>query len=250
MTGVLQLSGVRKAFGGLVAADDVSFSVTAGAIHGLIGPNGAGKTTLFSLITGFYRADSGKVVFDGTDVTAFSTSARARRGLVRTFQSNLLFGEQTALENVVSGGLGTRPRRAFDWLLERPAERAVMTEAGREVLHSCGLGDKHDVPARSLSHGQQRILGIAVALAARPRLLLLDEPFTGMTAREKDALVEIIQSIRARGASIVLVEHDMRAVMRLCDRITVLNFGRVLAEGAPDQVRRQPDVMAAYLGTA
>ena len=250
MTGILQLSGVRKAFGGLVAADDVSFAVAAGAIHGLIGPNGAGKTTLFSLITGFYRADSGKVVFDGTEVTALSTSARARRGLIRTFQSNLLFAEQTALENVVSGGLGTRPRQALDWLFERPTERAAVTAAAREILHSCGLGNKADVPAGSLSHGQQRILGIAVALAARPRLMLLDEPFTGMTAREKDALVDIIQSIRARGATIVLVEHDMRAVMRLCDRITVLNFGKVLAEGAPDQVRRHPDVMAAYLGTA
>ena len=250
MTGILELSGLRKAFGGLVAADDVSFTVTAGAIHGLIGPNGAGKTTLFSLITGFYRADSGRVVFDGTEVTALSTSARARRGLIRTFQSNLLFAEQTALENVVSGGLGTRPRQALDWLFERPTERAAVTAAAREILHSCGLGNKADVPAASLSHGQQRILGIAVALAARPRLMLLDEPFTGMTAREKDALVDIIQSIRARGATIVLVEHDMRAVMRLCDRITVLNFGKVLAEGAPDQVRRHPDVMAAYLGTA
>jgi branched-chain amino acid transport system ATP-binding protein len=250
MTGILQLLAVRKAFGGLVAADDVSFSVAAGTIHGLIGPNGAGKTTLFSLITGFYRADSGTVVFDGTNVTPMSTSARARRGLVRTFQSNLLFGEQSALENVVSGGLGTRSRQPFDWLLERPSQRAAVMETAREILQSCSLGDKSEVPAGSLSHGQQRILGIAVALAARPRLLLLDEPFTGMTAREKDALVEIVQSIRARGASIVLVEHDMRAVMRLCDRITVLNFGKVLAEGTPDQVRRHPDVMAAYLGTA
>jgi branched-chain amino acid transport system ATP-binding protein len=250
MTGILQLLAVRKAFGGLVAADDVSLSVVAGTIHGLIGPNGAGKTTLFSLITGFYRADSGTVVFDGTNVTPMSTSARAKLGLVRTFQSNLLFSEQSAIDNVVSGGLGTRSRQAFDWLFERPSQRAAVMETAREILQSCGLGDKAEVSAGSLSHGQQRILGIAVALAARPRLLLLDEPFTGMTAREKDALVEIVQSIRARGASIVLVEHDMRAVMRLCDRITVLNFGKVLAEGTPDQVRRHPDVMAAYLGTA
>ncbi len=250
MTGILQLLAVRKAFGGLLAADEVSLSVVAGTIHGLIGPNGAGKTTLFSLITGFYRADSGTVVFDGTNVTPMSTSARARLGLVRTFQSNLLFSEQSAIENVVSGGLGTRSRQAFDWLFERPSQRAAVMERAREILQSCGLGDKAEVPAGSLSHGQQRILGIAVALAAGPRLLLLDEPFTGMTAREKDALVEIVQSIRARGASIVLVEHDMRAVMRLCDRITVLNFGKVLAEGTPDQVRRHPDVMAAYLGTA
>lgn len=250
MMGILQLLGVRKAFGGLIAADDVSFSVAAGTIHGLIGPNGAGKTTLFSLITGFYRTDSGKIVFDGADITALSTSARAKRGLVRTFQSNLLFGEQTALENVVSGGLGIGSRHAFDWLFERPSQRAHVIRKAREVLHTCGLDDKANVSAGSLSHGQQRILGIAVALAARPRLLLLDEPFTGMTAHEKDGLFEIVRTICARGTSIILVEHDMRAVMRLCDRITVLNFGKVLAEGTPDQVHRHPDVMAAYLGTA
>ena len=250
MTDILQLSGVRKAFGGLVAVDDISFSVAAGAIHGLIGPNGAGKTTLFSLITGFYRADAGKVIFDDADVTTLPTSARARRGLVRTFQSNLLFKEQTVLGNVISGGLGSRPRQAFEWLVEHPARHAAIVATAQEILDFCGLSGKADLPADSLSHGQQRILGIAVALAARPRLLLLDEPFTGMTAREKDALVGIVQSIRARGASIILVEHDMRAVMRLCDCITVLNFGRVLAEGSPDQVRRHRDVMVAYLGAA
>jgi branched-chain amino acid transport system ATP-binding protein len=247
---LLELSALRKAFGGLVAADDVSVSIEPNAIHGLIGPNGAGKTTLFSLITGFYRVDSGMVRFAGTDVTGLTTSARARRGLVRTFQSNLLFGDQTVLENVASGALVSRPRHAFDWLYERKADREATTTAARDILDFCRLTDKADVRARDLSHGQQRVLGIAIALAARPRLLLLDEPFTGMTAREKDDLATMIQAIRARGTTIVLVEHDMRAVMRLCERITVLNFGRVLAEGTPDQVRRHPDVMAAYLGTA
>ena len=247
---ILELSALRKAFGGLVAADDVTVSIAADAIHGLIGPNGAGKTTLFSLITGFYRADSGLVRFDGADVTGLTTSARARRGLVRTFQSNLLFSDQTVLENVASGALISRPRHAFDWLYERKADRIRATGAAREILDFCRLTDKADIVAHDLSHGQQRVLGIAVALAAQPRLLLLDEPFTGMTAREKDDLVTMIQAIRARGTTIILVEHDMRAVMRLCDRITVLNFGKVLAEGTPDQVRRHPDVMAAYLGTA
>ena len=244
---LLELSALRKAFGGLVATDDVSVSIAPNAIHGLIGPNGAGKTTLFSLITGFYRANSGTVRFDRTDVSGLTTSARARRGLV-TLQSNLLFGDQTVLENVVSGALISRPRHAFDWLYERKADREAGTAAARDILDFCRLTDKADVSARGLSHGQQRVLGIAVALAARPRLLLLDEPFTGMTAREKDDLATMIQSIRARGTTIILVEHDMRAVMRLCDRITVLNFGRVLAEGTPEQVRRHPDVMAAYLG--
>lgn len=247
---ILELNALRKAFGGLVATDDVTVSVAADAIHGLIGPNGAGKTTLFSLITGFYRADSGSVRFDGVDVTGLTTSARARRGLVRTFQSNLLFSDQTVLENVASGALISRPRHAFDWLYERKVDRATANKAARDILDFCHLTDRADVAARDLSHGQQRVLGIAVALAARPRLLLLDEPFTGMTAREKDNLVTMIQAIRGRGTTIILVEHDMRAVMRLCDRITVLNFGKVLAEGAPEQVRRHPDVMAAYLGTA
>jgi branched-chain amino acid transport system ATP-binding protein len=247
---ILELNVLRKAFGGLVATDDVSVSIAADAIHGLIGPNGAGKTTLFSLVTGFYRADSGTVRFDGADVTGLTTSARARLGLVRTFQSNLLFSDQTVLENVASGTLISRPRHAFDWFYERKADRARATAAAHEILDFCRLADKADIAARALSHGQQRILGIAVALAARPRLLLLDEPFTGMTAREKDELVTMIQEIRARGTTIILVEHDMRAVMRLCHRITVLNFGKVLAEGSPEQVRRHPDVMAAYLGTA
>jgi branched-chain amino acid transport system ATP-binding protein len=247
---ILELNALRKAFGGLVATDDVTVSVTADAIHGLIGPNGAGKTTLFSLITGFYRADSGSVRFNGADVTGLTTSARARRGLVRTFQSNLLFSDQTVLENVASGALISRPRHALDWLYERKPDRATANRAAREILDFCHLTDRADVAARDLSHGQQRVLGIAVALAAQPRLLLLDEPFTGMTAREKDDLVTMIQAIRGRGTTIILVEHDMRAVMRLCDRITVLNFGKVLAEGTPEQVRRHPDVMAAYLGTA
>ena len=247
---ILELNALRKAFGGLIATDDVTISVAADAVHGLIGPNGAGKTTLFSLITGFYRADTGSVRFDGMDVTGLTTSARARRGLVRTFQSNLLFNDQSVLENVASGALISRPRHALDWLYERKVDRVKANKAAREILDFCRLSDRADVAARDLSHGQQRVLGIAVALAARPRLLLLDEPFTGMTAREKDELVTMIQAIRARGATIILVEHDMRAVMRLCDRITVLNFGKVLAEGTPEQVRRHPDVMAAYLGTA
>jgi ABC-type branched-subunit amino acid transport system ATPase component len=250
VTALLELTGLRKTFGGLVAIENVSAAVEVGAIHGLIGPNGAGKTTLFSIITGFYRPDAGSVVFDGSDVTGLSTAARARRGLVRTFQSNLLFAEQTALENVVYGALVSRPRHALDWLIERQDHRAAALHDARQTLDFCRIGDKAATRAVDLSHGQQRVLGIAVALAARPRLLLLDEPFTGMTAREKDSLVAMIREIRDRGTTIILVEHDMRAVMQLCDRITVLNFGKVIAEGSPDEVRRHPEVMAAYLGAA
>jgi branched-chain amino acid transport system ATP-binding protein len=248
MSALLELQTLRKAFGGLVAIDNVAATISANAIHGLIGPNGAGKTTLFSIVTGFYRADAGKVVYDGADVTRFSTAERARRGLVRTFQSNLLFVEQTTLENVATGALISRPRHAFDWFSDRAADHDEALWEARQTLDFCRLGDKAETFAIDLSHGQQRVLGIAVALAAKPRLLLLDEPFTGMTAGEKDALVAMIRAIRDRGTTIVLVEHDMRAVMQLCDRITVLNFGKVIAEGTPEEVRRHPEVMAAYLG--
>ena len=250
MSALLGLQSLRKAFGGLVATDSVTASVSAGAIHGLIGPNGAGKTTLFSIVTGFYRPDAGKVVYDGADVTRLSAAERARRGLVRTFQSNLLFVEQTVLENVATGALISRPRHAFDWFSDRAADRDEALREARQILEFCCLGDKAGLRAVDLSHGQQRVLGIAVALAAKPRLLLLDEPFTGMTAGEKDSLVAMIRAIRNRGTTIVLVEHDMRAVMQLCDRITVLNFGKVIAEGTPEEVRRHPEVMAAYLGAA
>jgi len=248
MTTVLELQDICKSFGGLAAADAVSLSVEENAIHGLIGPNGAGKTTLFSLITGYYRADRGKIVYRGEDVTAASTSARARVGLIRTFQSNILFLEESVFANVLMGGLSRAPRHSFDWFYRRP-DLAVqpMTEA-HTILDFIGLTSRSQVAARDLSHGQQRLLGIGVALAARPRLLLLDEPFTGMTGREKDGLMNIIKAIRARETTIVLVEHDMRAVMRLCDRITVLNFGKVLAEGTPEFVRQHPDVISAYLG--
>jgi branched-chain amino acid transport system ATP-binding protein len=250
MSALLELQSLRKAFGGLVATDNVTATISSGAIHGLIGPNGAGKTTLFSIITGFYRPDAGRVIYDGADVTPLSTAGRARRGLVRTFQSNLLFVEQTALENVATGALMSRTRHAFDWFSDRAGDHDAALLEARQILDYCRLGDKAETRAIDLSHGQQRVLGIAVALAARPRLLLLDEPFTGMTAGEKDGLVTMIRGIRDRGTTIVLVEHDMRAVMQLCERITVLNFGKVIAEGTPEEVRRHPEVMAAYLGAA
>lgn len=247
---ILQLQNLTRAFGGLVAINDISLSVEKGVVHGLIGPNGAGKTTLFSLITGFYQPDRGKVVFAGNDVTAQPTSMRARNGLVRTFQSNLLFAEDTALENVRKGSLAKDRRHAFDWLREHRGWHGETERNAETILAFCGLKDKRAAKAKELSHGQQRQLGIAIALAAKPQVLLLDEPFTGMTGREKDDLMLIIRSIRDEGVTLVLVEHDMRAVMRLCDRITVLNFGKVLTEGDPDHVRQHPEVIAAYLGVS
>ena len=246
---VLELQNLTKTFGGLIAANDVNLSVERGMVHGLIGPNGAGKTTLFSLITGFYTPDRGKIIFDGTDVTMLSTSRRARIGLVRTFQSNLLFSEDTVLENVRKGSLAKDRRHALDWITQRRGWHDEAERNTRSILAFCGLGDKMSVRARELSHGLQRQLGIAIALATKPEVLLLDEPFTGMTGGEKNNLMSMIQAIRKGGTTIVLVEHDMRAVMRLCDRITVLNFGKVLTEGDPDHVRKHPEVIAAYLGT-
>lgn len=247
---ILSLHEVTKAFGGLVAVNRATFSVEPGSIHGLIGPNGAGKTTLFSLITGFYRPTMGRVELDGEDITRFPTSARARKGLVRTFQGTVLFSDLTVEENIANGMLAESPSPWTDWLFEGTASRSSRQERSAAIMDYSRLSDLRDVVAKDLSHGQQRVLGIAIALAANPRVLLLDEPFTGMTASEKDRLAEMLRRIREDGTTIVLVEHDMRTVMRLSDVITVLNFGSVLTEGTPEQVRRHPEVMAAYLGSA
>ena len=245
---VLELSNVTKAFGGLVAVNDATFSVESSTIHGLIGPNGAGKTTLFSLIAGFYRPSVGRIILEGRDITRLSTSDRARRGLVRTFQGTVLFPDQTSRENIQNGSLAQTGNR-FGNLFDTRAAKRARTEQAEQILEFCMLSEVANTAARDLSHGQQRVLGIAIALAAKPRVLLLDEPFTGMTANEKDRLVEMLERIRASGTTIMLVEHDMRSVMRLCSIITVLNFGTVLIEGTPEQVRRHPEVIAAYLGT-
>ncbi|MGO6881400.1 ABC transporter ATP-binding protein [Rhizobium ruizarguesonis] len=246
----LSLNGVTKAFGGLVAVNDVTLGIETGSIHGLIGPNGAGKTTLFSLITGFYRPTAGRVELNGEDITPLSTSLRARKGLVRTFQGTVLFPDQTVAQNIANGLLAVGRGSWSDSFIESTVYKHIRQNEVEKLLAFSRLGELRNASARDLSHGQQRVLGIAIALAARPKVLLLDEPFTGMTASEKDRLVEMLQEIRKNGTTIVLVEHDMRTVMRLCDVITVLNFGRVLTEGTPEQVRRHPEVMSAYLGTA
>ncbi|MFO1170120.1 MAG: ABC transporter ATP-binding protein [Hyphomicrobiaceae bacterium] len=246
---ILELRGVSKRFGGLVAVDDVNLGVEKGTIHGLIGPNGAGKTTLFSLITGFYRPTAGRVRFADTDITDHSTSARARMGLIRTFQATVLFPEMSVAENVQNGMLGDAVGRWQDWVVNSSGAIRERNATCEEILAFTGLSGLRNVSARDLSHGQQRVLGMAIALAAKPQLLLLDEPFTGMTAAEKDSLIVMLGKVRESGTTITLVEHDMRTVMRLCDMITVLNFGRVLTNGTPDEVRRNPEVIAAYLGT-
>jgi branched-chain amino acid transport system ATP-binding protein len=248
-TPILEVDGLSRRFGGLTAVAELSFRVEFGEIRGLIGPNGAGKTTTFNVISGFYPPSVGRVVFAGTDVSGWPTHRVAGLGLVRTFQQTTLFQELSVLENVLVG----RHLAAGHGLLvalfgrDRAAEETARAAAG-ELLDFFGLADRADEPAGILPHGLQRRLGLAVALAAEPRMLLLDEPFTGMNPEETRQMMELVRRIRDRGVTILLVEHDMAAVMGLCDRITALNFGRLLAEGTPEAIRAHPEVIEAYLG--
>ena len=248
---ILEVRGLTRRFGGLFAVSDLSFSVEAGEIRGLIGPNGAGKTTTFNVMSGFYPPSGGRVLFLGSDISGMSTNAIAARGLVRTFQATTLFQELTVLENVLVGCHLQARASPFRALLgtDRPREDAARAKAA-EILAFFGLGERRDDLGVSLPHGLQRALGMAVALAADPKLLLLDEPFTGMNPEETRRMMNVVRKVRDRGITILLVEHDMQAVMGLCDRITVLNFGRLLAEGTPEEVRRHPQVIEAYLGAA
>ena len=203
------------------------------------------------MISGFFPPTSGCVWFRGEDVAGLRTSAIAARGLVRTFQATTVFQELTVIENVLVGcHLQTRPNPLRAVLGTDRRREAAARDRALEILHFLGLGERRDDPGMSLPHGLQRALGIAVALAADPKLLLLDEPFTGMNPEETRRMMEVVRRVRGRGVTILLVEHDMQAVMGLCDRITVLDFGRLLTEGTPDEVRRHPGVIEAYLGAA
>ena len=249
MTPVLQTRGLGRAFGALRAVADVSLTVPPGELRAVIGPNGAGKTTLFHLISGLLPPTAGRVFFDGDDVTALSAPARCRRGVSRTFQITSVFPELSVLENVriavqlKAGGnfqlLGGRG------LIETTARRA------RESLEFLGLAGRSAEPAATLPHGDQRLLEIAMALAQEPQLLLLDEPTQGLAAEDTAATVAVIRQIaRERKLTILLVEHDMDVVFDLADRISVLHFGQLIAEGTPEEIRANPAVQKAYLGDA
>ena len=248
---LLEVRDLSRHFGGLAAVNNLSFSVDEGVIHGLIGPNGAGKTTTFNVISGFYRPTAGEVLFDGRRISGQRPSRIAARGVVRTFQATTLFQELSVFENVLIGCHLRSQVGPISALFgtSRRAERASETRAA-EILEFLGLGDRRDDETVNLPHGHQRALGIAVALAAEPKLILLDEPFTGMNPEETRQMMKLVERVRSEGVTVLLVEHDMQAVMGLCERITVLSFGELLAQGTPDEIRADPAVIEAYLGTA
>ena len=248
---LLETRRLSKSFGGLRAVDDVDIAVAAGSITGIIGPNGAGKTTFFNLISRALPATSGRIVFDGDDVTALQAYQVARRGLARTFQSTTLFADATAIDNVLIGYRQRTSAGLFDAMVRSARlarEEREADVAAREALAGAGLDAVAARPAKSLSQEQQKRLAIAVALVAKPKMLLLDEPFAGINGNQTRGLMAFIESIAAGGVTIVLIEHQMQVVMQLCRRIMVLDYGKKIAEGAPAEIRRDPAVLDAYLG--
>jgi branched-chain amino acid transport system ATP-binding protein len=248
---VLHIQGASKRFGGLQALSDVHLSIRRGEVYGLIGPNGAGKTTFFNVITGLYTPDSGQFVLAGKPYKPQAVHQVARAGITRTFQNIRLFADMTALENVMvgrhtrssSGVLGALLRsRSFR------AEEAAIRQKAAELLDYVGIAHLAHLRARTLSYGDQRRLEIARALATEPQLIALDEPAAGMNGTEKVVLRQLIDKIRADGRTVLLIEHDVKLVMGLCDRLTVLDYGKVIAQGTPAQVQSNEQVIAAYLG--
>jgi branched-chain amino acid transport system ATP-binding protein len=246
---ILETRGLTRAFGALRAVADVDLVVAPGELRAIIGPNGAGKTTLFHLISGVVRPTSGAVRFRGADVTALAAHARCRRGISRTFQITSLFGDLTVLENV---RIAIQLKRGGNFRLLGGKTLLLDTERrARETLGFLRLEDRARLPASTLPHGEQRLLEIAMALAQEPDVLLLDEPTQGLSAEETAATIAVIRTIaRERNLTILLVEHDMDVVFNLADRISVLHFGQVIADGSPAEVRANVDVQKAYLGTA
>jgi branched-chain amino acid transport system ATP-binding protein len=245
------VKGITKRFGGLVALDDVSFSVEEGEIRGLIGPNGAGKSVMFKTIAGFYKPNQGQVVYQGNNITGIGASAVAKRGLIRTFQETTLFQEFSVYENVLVGCHLRARANLFAALFRTDHNRQKEAEVKTlEVLEFMRLMDRKDQLALNLPLGSQRALAVAIALAAEPKLLLLDEPFAGMNPEETSQMMQMVKRVQESGVTIVLVEHDMKAVMGLSEKLMVLNFGQLLADGSPEEIRSNDQVIEAYLGSA
>ena len=238
-------------FGGLAAIDNLDFQVKSGNIHGLIGPNGSGKTTLFNLISGIYKPTAGSIVFEGKSIAGHRTDEVTRAGIARTFQNIRLFGDMTVWENLLVGRHCRLKQTIFDDIFATSAKRREEGEAREkleELLKLFKMERLRDELAKNLPYGLQRELEIMRAMASEPRLLLLDEPAAGMNPQETAQLMQQIQLLRERGFTVLVVEHDMRLVMNICDRITVLNYGKKIAEGAPREIQTHPEVIGAYLG--
>ena len=246
MTHLLEVQGLGRRFGGLTAVSGVSFSVEKGEIFGIIGPNGAGKTTLFNVIAGHYRPSAGTVAFNGDDISGHSSDEIGRRGIARTFQAVNVFKEHTVAENLRRAEVAHRCHNLFAYFAHRnTAGKADLNEVARFV----GLADVLDNVAGSLAYGLQKILGIGMAMMVSPKLILMDEPAAGLNSSEKKTAAALIRRLRdERGITILLVEHDMPLVMGICDRILVINQGKRIAQGTPDEVKANPAVIEAYLG--
>lgn len=247
---ILEVNRVSKFFGGLVAVSDVSFHIGPGELVGLIGPNGAGKSTLFNLISGVYQPNRGRIIFKNQNITGLKTHAISRKGLARSFQSNTFFSSMTVFENVELACFhGSMTRASHLWgmtAMKRNAD-GIKDEA-MEVLRLVGLDDVSELMVTELPHGAQRLVGIAIALATKAELLLLDEPVCGMNAEETEKVMDLLRDLRKRGIASLVVEHNMRAVMSTCERLIVLDHGRKIAEGLPEEIKQNKAVINAYLG--
>lgn len=249
---ILELVGLRKQFGELVAVDDFALAVEEGEIRGLIGPNGSGKTTLFNVVSGFLKPTRGEVIWQGEDITEKPSHIIAQKGLARTFQLTTLLTDATVLQNVIIAYHLKAQSGLFQQFLRTPHQREgekTIKNKAVNLLEIMGIASVKDEIAGELPHGYQRALGIAVALATEPKMLLLDEPVTGMNPIETREMMARIKQVRDSGVTILLVEHDMKAVMTTCEKITVMNFGKKIAEGTPHEIRGNKEVIEAYLGT-